>query len=147
MTVPILSTIAPLILIGAGIILIAIEALIYSFIFIWFGISLIIIGIVSFYYMFDNGIWQLASASLIAIMLLLTLRTTLMSKFLKSKDNAPKEDFLNAAGKGMIQNGKVYYKATYWDIDSDLNETFQEDEQIEVVSASKGVAKIKKLQI
>lgn len=145
MTDPILSTIAPLILIGIGVVIIALEALIYSFILIWFGLGLVLVGLISFYYDFNDGVWQLATASLIAIFLLLTLRTTIMRKFLKAKDTIPKEDFLNTTGIGIIENGKVNFKATYWEINSVKHEHFKEGEKVQVIRATKGVAYIEKL--
>ena len=138
----ILSVFSPMVLIGVGIILIALEAFIYSFFIVWFGIGLIIVGVLSNFYNFSDGMWQLAFTAVIALLLLFTLRAKISSKFLKEQDQAPKEDFLNQTGRGVIKNNKVYFKATYWDIKSDDN--FKDGEEVEVVEASKGVARIKK---
>lgn len=140
----ILSVFSPMVLIGLGVILIALEAFIYSFFVVWFGIGLIIVGVVSNFYNFSDGMWQLSLTTLIALLLLFTLRAKISEKFLKEQDQAPKEDFLNQSGRGVIKNNKVYFKATYWDIKSD--DKFEDGEEVEVVEASKGVALVKKVK-
>ena len=66
-----------------------------------------------------------------------------MEKFLKSKDQEINDTFLNEKGEGVIKNGKVEYKATYWDIDS-KDTDFKEGEKVIVLSALRNKAKIEK---
>ena len=78
----ILDVIDPFILLAIGIALIAFEALIASFILIWFGVGFVVIAIVSSMYMFSDGIWQIAAASIISLLLLFLLRKKVLEKFL-----------------------------------------------------------------
>ena len=66
-----LNVIDPYILLAIGVALVALEALIASFIVIWFGIGFLIVAIISFFFIFSAGVWQLATISLISIFLIL----------------------------------------------------------------------------
>ncbi len=140
----ILDVIDPFILLAIGIALIAFEALIASFILIWFGVGFVVIAIVSSMYMFSDGIWQIAAASIISLLLLFLLRKKVLEKFLNSRKNIS-DDFLNEKGIGEIRNSKVFYKATYWDIDSNIDEKeFVEGEKVVVLKTHKNTATIEK---
>ena len=140
----ILDVIDPFILLAIGIALIAFEALIASFILIWFGVGFVVIAIVSSVYMFSDGIWQIAAASIISLLLLFLLRKKVLEKFLNSRKNIS-DDFLNEKGIGEIRNSKVFYKATYWDIDSNIDEKeFIEGEKVVVLKTHKNTAIIEK---
>ena len=140
----ILDVIDPFILLAIGIALIAFEALIASFILIWFGVRFVVIAIVSSMYMFSDGIWQIAAASIISLLLLFLLRKKVLEKFLNSRKDIS-DDFLNEKGIGEIRNSKVFYKATYWDIDSNIDEKeFVEGEKVVVLKTHKNTAIIEK---
>ncbi len=140
----ILDVIDPFILLAIGIALIAFEALIASFILIWFGVGFVVIAIVSSMYMFSDGIWQIAAASIISLLLLFLLRKKVLEKFLNSRKDIS-DDFLNEKGIGEIRNSKVFYKATYWDIDSNIDEKeFVEGEKVVVLKTHKNTAIIEK---
>ena len=140
----ILDVIDPFILLAIGIALIAFEALIASFILIWFGVGFVVIAIVSSVYMFSDGIWQIAAASIISLLLLFLLRKKVLEKFLNSRKDIS-DDFLNEKGIGEIRNSKVFYKATYWDIDSNIDEKeFIEGEKVVVLKTHKNTAIIEK---
>ena len=140
----ILDVIDPFILLAIGIALIAFEALIASYILIWFGVGFVVIAIVSSMYMFSDGIWQIAAASIISLLLLFLLRKKVLEKFLNSRKNIS-DDFLNEKGIGEIRNSKVFYKATYWDIDSNIDEKeFVEGEKVVVLKTHKNTAIIEK---
>ena len=140
----ILDVIDPFILLAIGIALIAFEALIASFILIWFGVGFVVIAIVSSMYMFSDGIWQIAAASIISLLLLFLLRKKVLEKFLNSRKDIS-DDFLNEKGIGEIRNSKVFYKATYWDINSNIDEKeFVEGEKVVVLKTHKNTAIIEK---
>lgn len=80
-----LSAVDPYILLAIGVALVALEALIASFILIWFGISFIIVAVISYFVVFSGAVWQLATVSLISIILILVLRKKVVEIFLKSK--------------------------------------------------------------
>ena len=137
----VLSIISPTILIVIELFLIVIEVMSFSFISFWFGFSSILIGIATNFIDFNDGLWQIASICILALVLLFSLRTKLMEKFLKSKDQEINDTFLNEKGEGIIKNRKVEYKSTYWDIDS-KDTDFKEGEKVIVLSALKNKAKI-----
>ena len=140
----ILDVIDPFILLAIGIALIAFEAVIASFILIWFGVGFVVIAIISSLYMFSDGIWQIAAASIISLLLLFLLRKKVLEKFLNSRKDIS-DDFLNEKGVGEIRNSKVFYKATYWDIDSSIDEKeFVEGEKVVVLKTHKNTATIEK---
>lgn len=138
-----LNVISPTVLVAIGIILIAIEAMIFSFVFFWFGLASVIVGVISLFFTFSDGLWQLATIGVVALLMLFFLRAKALEKFQKPKDGEIKDNFLNTEGIGTIHNGKVYYKATYWDCDT-IND-FIDDEKVEVIEAKKGKVIIKKL--
>lgn len=137
-----LNAISPTILIAIGILLIAAEAATFTFVLFWFGIASIIVGIISYIVSFSDGAWQIAFIGIIAIALLFFLRTKTLDTFLKSKDGEIKDDFLNTKGVGTVKNGKIYYKATFWDCD-DID-SFKDGEKVEVLEAKKNMVKIKR---
>ncbi|OHD98009.1 MAG: hypothetical protein A3E21_03215 [Sulfurimonas sp. RIFCSPHIGHO2_12_FULL_36_9] len=146
MDIQILEPITPMVLIGVGIALIAAESLIFSFFVFWFGIGFILVGILSIFVEFYDGAWQLASVSVIAMILLITLRAKIVDKFLDVEENQiTVQDFLNESGFGVIKENKVYYKATYWNIERDEDVIYEDGEEVYVIRTHKGFAKIKRV--
>ena len=140
----ILDVIVPFILLAIGIALIAFEAVIASFILIWFGVGFVVVAIISSLYILSDGIWQIAAASIISLLLLFLLRKKVLEKFLNSRKDIS-DDFLNEKGIGEISNSKDSYKATYWDIDSNIDEKeFVEGEKVVVLKTHKNTAIIEK---
>ena len=139
-----LDPISPSLLIAMGIILIAVEALLYSFTIFWFGVSAIIIGSLSFIINFNNALWQIGSVGVLALMLLFILRNKLIKKFMSAKGKDYEDDYFTESGEGIIKNGKVYYKATYWNIKSDHN--FDENESVKIIEIKENIAYIEKLK-
>lgn len=146
MDIQILEPITPMALMGVGIALIAVESFIFSFFVFWFGIGFVLVGILSIFVEFNDGAWQLASVSVIAMILLITLRAKILDKFLNAKnDQKTIQDFLNESGFGVIKENKVYYKATYWNIEHDEKVAYEDGEEVYVIGTHKGFAKVKRL--
>lgn len=140
----ILSVIDPYILLAIGVVLIALEAVIVSFVIVWFGIGFVLTALLSYFLAFNDGIWQIATASIISLILLLMLRKKALESFLKSKKDIS-DNFFDEKGIGEIRNSKVFYKATYWDIDSKLDEKeFVDGEKVVVLKTHKNKATIEK---
>lgn len=76
--------------------------------------------------------------------MLFLLRTKSLELFLKSKEKNH-DNFLNEKGVGVIEHAKVNYKATYWEIANEENDTFEENEKVIVTKTEKGVAFIQKM--
>ncbi len=144
MATPILSVISPEYLIGAGIALIALEAVLFSFIVFWFGIASVIVGIVSYVITFSDGIHQVTAVSVLAVVMLIGLRSKALERFMKAKGKEHNDDYLNIEGQGVVRDSKVYYKATYWNIDS--AESFEEGEKVNVLSVKNSTAVISKIK-
>jgi membrane protein implicated in regulation of membrane protease activity len=140
----ILDVFDPYILLAIGVALIAFEAIVASFILIWFGLGFVITAVISYVYIFSDGIWQIAIASIISLLLLFLLRKKVLETFFKSRKDIS-DNFLNEKGIGEIKNSKVFYKATYWDIDSKIPEKeFLEGEKVVVLKTHKNTATIEK---
>lgn len=135
----------PYILLAIGITLIALETFIGSFIIIWFGLGFIITAGISYFYEFSDGIWEITTVSIISLLLILFLRKKFIKIFIKSDINVS-DDFFNEKGIGEIKNSKVFYKGTYWEIDSLVEEKqFFEGEKVIVLKILKNNATIKKI--
>ncbi|MGE4509912.1 MAG: NfeD family protein [Sulfurimonadaceae bacterium] len=146
METQILEPFAPWVLLGIGIALVAFESFLLSFVALWFGLGCIIMALVSMFVVFEEGVWQLAWASLLALGMLFTLRTRAMEKFLEPAEPVEiREDYLNESGYGVIENGMVHYKATYWTPEHAKGEVFAEGEEVFVAGTHKGRAKISKI--
>ena len=139
------SLISPAYLSAIGVILIAVEMLTFSFILFWFGIAFLLVAGLSLLNIFPDGLWQLLSIAIIAMAMLVSLRTKALELLLKSKEEN-NDNFLNEAGVGEIKHSKVNYKATYWEIGYEGKETFEEDEKVTVLRTEKGVAFIEKIK-
>ena len=140
----ILDVLDPYILLAIGVALIAFEAVIASFVLIWFGLGFILTALISYVYIFSDGLWQIAIASIFSLILLLLFRKKALESFLKSKKDIS-DNFFDEKGMGEIKNSKVLYKATYWDIDSSIDEKeFVEGEKVVVLKTFKNKATIEK---
>lgn len=145
-TIMLLDIINPYILLGIGVILIGLEAVIASFILIWFGLGFILTAFISMGFEFSDGVWQLATVAIISLLFIVLLRKKVLEKFLDSEEKVT-DNFLSEGGIGEIKNSKVFFKGTYWEINSDIDESeFKEGEKVEVIETSKNYAKIKKKQ-
>lgn len=143
-TIMFLDLINPYILLGIGIVLIGLEALIASFILIWFGLGFLITAFISMGYEFSDGVWQLACVAIISLFFIIILRKKVLEKFLDSKEEI-NDNFLSEGGIGEIKNSKVFFKGTYWEIDSDIDETeYVNGEKVNVIKTYKNFAKIEK---
>jgi membrane protein implicated in regulation of membrane protease activity len=142
MEVTILSVISPIVLVGIGIFLMALEVLTFTFVLFWFGVAFIGVGVISYFVTFSDGAWQIASVGIISLVLLLFLRSRFLTIFLEArKGDEVQDDFFNMQGVGIVKNGKIYYKATYWDCDD--MERLKEGQKVEILEVKKGKVKIK----
>ncbi len=140
-----LEVINPYILLGIGVVLIGLEAIVSSFILIWFGLGFIITAFISMGYDFKDGVWQLGIVSIISLLFIVLLRKKALEKFLQSQEQIS-DNFLDEAGVGEIKNGKVFFKGTYWEIDPISQEfDYEEGEKVIVSKAHKNSAIIQKM--
>lgn len=94
----------------------------------------------------EISVESIGTISVLALLLLLALRyKKAMINFLKPKDEEYHDNFFDEKGIGIIRNGKVYYKATYWDIEYSMEHEIIENEKVEVLSIKGSTAIIKKI--
>lgn len=132
--------VSPLVLFAIGIIFIVLESLFFSFVLLWVGIACFIVSGISFVYVDIDLKWQISLISILSLILLLLLRTKSSKLFLKSKEIEHQDNFLNQSGYGVIKDSKVYFKATYWEIDpSDSNE-YKNGQKVFIKKTKKNIA-------
>ncbi|MDD3324309.1 MAG: NfeD family protein [Sulfurospirillaceae bacterium] len=138
--VPVLS---PLMLFGLGILLVAIEVLAVSFFVIWFALSAFVVGGISAFYQFSDGLHQLALISFLGLVLLVLFYKKTKQYFSKSQRDI-KDDFLNTQGEGTISNGQLSYKGTFWKYSS--SDTLQDGDIVKVLKIDSNIAVVEKLK-
>lgn len=134
----------PYYLVGVGILFIAIEAFLVSFVTFWFGLSMLVVGGLSIMGIITTGEIQVGVISVLTVLTVILFRKKMLKLLGKSKKEH-NDDFLNEPGYGTIQEGKVYFKATLWNIAS--NETFEEGERVQVTEIKGNDAVIKKVEV
>ena len=117
-------------LLALGIVLIGIEALIFSFVLLWIGIGFILVSVLTYAGLFDSGYVQIAVAVSIGLVLVLALRKWSMALVNKTADDT--EEKAHQAGTGIIDGGMIKMNGTYWQSDDDLSD-FSDGDRVEVV--------------
>ena len=117
-------------LLALGIVLIGIEALLFSFVLLWIGIGFIAVAILSYFTLFASGYVQIAVAVSIGLVLVLALRKWSMTLINKSADDT--EEKIHKSGVGIVEGGMIKMNGTYWQSDDDLS-IYNEGDRVEVV--------------
>jgi len=117
-------------LIAFGILLIGLEALIFSFVLFFLGLGFIVVGLVSNFYLFDNGTLQVAVAFVLALILAYTFRNTLLEKM--SKESSESEERAHVSGVGIVIEGRIKFHGTYWQTLNDLSK-YEEGDKVSVI--------------
>ena len=139
-----LDIINPYIFLGIGVVLIALEAVVISFILIWFGLGFILTAFISMGHDYSDGAWQLGTVAIISLIFIFMLRKKVLEKFLDSKEKIT-DNFLEEGGIGEIKNTKVFFKGTYWEIDPESEEfELEEGQKVVVIKTHKNSAIIQK---
>ncbi len=117
-------------LLAIGIVLIGIEALIFSFVLLWIGIGFVAVSALSYFGLFESGFAQIAVAVSIGLVLVLALRKWSMNLINKSEDDT--EEKIHSGGVGVIDGGMIKMNGTYWQSDDDLS-AYKDGDRVEVV--------------
>lgn len=125
-----MPVIEPAYLIAAGIFLIGLEIVLYSFFIVWIGIGLILVGLSSYLIAFDDGYVQLAIAFSIGFMLAFMLRKRAMEFVDSSEDSS--EEYVHQRGIGIVDNGRIRMDGTFWQTDDDISD-FVDGDRVEIV--------------
>ena len=126
-------------LVAIGIILIGVEALLFSFVLLWIGIGFLVVAVLSFFALFDSGYAQIAVAVSIGLVLVLLLRKWSMTFVDKTEDDT--EEKIHQKGVGTIEGGMIRMNGTYWQSDDDLR-GYKEGDRVEVVDIVNNKAKL-----
>jgi len=126
-------------LLAIGIVLIGIEALFFSFFLIWIGIGFLLVSVLSYFGLYENGIAQIATACVIGLALVFALRKWSMSVLNKTQDST--EERSHIRGTGTIDNGMVQMDGTYWHSDDDLS-GFKDGDKVEVIDVINNKVKL-----
>ncbi|WP_297574515.1 NfeD family protein [uncultured Campylobacter sp.] len=122
-------SLSPLILITLGVIFLFIELITLTFFSIFIAIGFFVVGAVAFFMEFGI-LWQLFFVALISLVMTFLLKKPIKKHFNKS-DKTIKDNFLDESGVGVVKNGMIYYKGTFWRID-DIG-SFDEGDRVEVL--------------
>ena len=117
-------------LFAIGILLIGIEALIFSLVLFFFGVGFIITAGISEIYVFDSGIVQIATAFVIALVSAYFFRDKLLKKI--SKESKDKEQRAHVSGAGIVEDGMVKFDGTYWKTLDDIS-SFANGDKIKII--------------
>ncbi len=128
-------------LLAFGVALIAFEMITGSFVLFWFGLGFIVVALLGLVFPFGDGVVQIALSFGLGAIMLYTLRTKFIATFMNSKEKHT--DFFENDGEseGVILNGKVLYKGTYWDADM---EGLKEGDKVIITKIDHGKLILKK---
>lgn len=128
-------------LIAIGIAFMAFEIVISSFVLFWFGLGFLSVGCISIFYPFSDGLIQIALSFTLGALMLYTLKDRFVKTFMNSQEKHT--DFFEEKGTGIVQNGKIFYKGTYWDANLD---GLKEGDKVIVTKINHGNLEIQKLE-
>ena len=126
-------------LFALGIILIGLEALLFSFVLLWIGIGFIVVALLSYMMLFESGYAQIAVAVSIGLLLVLVLRKWSMNLVNKTEDDT--EEKIHKGGVGVIDGGMIKMNGTYWQSDDDLS-GYKDGDRVEVIDIVNNKAKL-----
>ena len=127
-------------LLAIGIVMIGLEALIFSFFLVWLGVGFVIVAGLSYIGLFESGTAQIAAAVSIGLVLVFALRKWSMNMINKTQDNT--EEKIHQSGTGTIDNGMIKMDGTFWQTDDDLS-AYKDGDKVEVMDVVNNKAKIK----
>ena len=117
-------------LLAFGIVLIGLEALIFSFVLLWIGIGFIVVALLTYMGLFESGYVQIAVAVSIGLVLVLALRKWSMTLINRSEDDT--EEKIHKSGIGVMDGGMIKMDGTYWQSDDDLS-SYKDGDKVEVI--------------
>ncbi|MEA3228577.1 MAG: hypothetical protein U9P38_05825 [Campylobacterota bacterium] len=128
-------------LLALGILLIGLEAIIFSFILFFFGVGFIIVSGISCFYSFDNGLSQIAVAFVFALILAFLLRDYFLNKL--SAPNDEVEQRTHISGFGYVAEDSIKFDGTYWKTLDNL-EPYKDGDRVEIIDVVDNMVVLKK---
>ena len=127
-------------LLAIGILLIGLEALTFSFILFFFGLGFLVVSFISYFYVFENGIAQIALAFIIALVLAFSLRNYLLKKI--SKPKTEMEERTHICGIGIVNGEAIKFEGTFWKTLDDIS-SYKDGEQVEIIDVKDNMVVLK----
>jgi len=128
-------------LLALGIFFIGLEALTFTFVLFFLGIGFIFVSVISFFYTFDNGVIQIATAFVMALVFAVILRKTLLKKL--SKPNLDKEERAHINGIGVIEDGSVKFDGTFWKTLNDISK-YKNGDTVKIIDVKDNMVVLEK---
>lgn len=128
-------------LLAIGIIIIGLEALVFSFFLVWLGVGFVIVAGLSYFGLFDSGVAQIATSVSIGLVLVFALRTWSMNMVNKSEDDT--EEKVHKSGVGTVSDGMIKMDGTFWQSDDDLS-GYKNGDKVKVIDIINNKAKLAK---
>lgn len=119
-----------------GIFLGILELLVGSFYIIFFAIGFIIVGAINLIKPLDLEL-QIILIAVISLVLLIIFKFFVKTKKVENYG----DDFLNTQGEGVVKNGMIYYKGSFWQTTDNL--TLKEGEIVKIEKIHNNKVKIK----
>ena len=118
-------------LLGIGILLIGIEALLFSFVFFPIGLGFVVVAIIEIgFYDFGTIYSQVATAFGIGAVVLLLFRGKFLEMIHKSSNDT--EEVVHKGGVGVVDGTQIKFEGTYWNTPSDLS-SYKDGERVNIV--------------
>ena len=136
------TSLSNMIIFGIGIFLITFEIFVPNFVIIWFGVASIIVSFIGSIYKFQSFLEQFALISIIALILLITLRKKVKSFILASSEKRVSDDFLKEGGVGVVEDGNtISFKGTLWR--HNLDTKLKKGTKVEILYIKDNIAYLK----
>jgi membrane protein implicated in regulation of membrane protease activity len=127
-------------LLAIGIILIGLEALLFSFFLFPVGLGFVIVALTHLWIFHFNGLFsQLATALILGLVITLVFR----KKFIQmlGKSSSFKEEQIHSGGIGTIDGKQIKFEGTFWNCDDDLSNYTNGDKVTVSIIKNKAVLK------
>jgi len=107
-------------LLAIGIVLIGLEALVFSFFLFPIGLGFLVVACLELWVLdYDSLFSQTATVLVLGLIITLVFR----KKFIKllGKSSSDKEEQIHTSGIGTIDGKQIKFEGTYWNTDNDLS--------------------------
>lgn len=117
-------------LLAIGIVLIGLEALLFSFFLFPVGLGFIIVSVLQLYFVEFNSLFsQLATVLGIGLVFILLFRKKFIKMIGKSSTN--EEEKVHVGGIGIVDGTQIKFEGTFWNTNDDLS-TYKDGDKVNI---------------
>jgi len=117
-------------LFAIGILLIGLEALMFSFFLFPVGFGFIIVSVIHLYFVqFHSLFSQIAAALIIGLFVILLFRKKFI--YLLGKSSSTKEEKIHVSGTGIVDGKQIKFEGTFWNTNDDLS-LYKDGDKVEI---------------